>query len=259
MEKVKVTSEYLRAYFGHGIDYGYTAAPNLLLVHGKSIGLDDITIMFIIQILRAVYQSKTGIISDEDLNMSITRNTYTRIRKALTSLKDKKGSPLVTASALYRQDEESGKIKGYGTSYDFKAFFEYLTELEEKPTGKKKKGKPAAPEASPTPKICQEKKGKTDSQKMTGKPQKKGQKTADCQKLTGTNKNCEYSYTELAEGELRCAKYGKIPKLLLRDGAWSYYSDGTVQYETEPEFYPWSRVSTPSRKALAMMDAYNAV
>lgn len=257
MEKVKVTSEYLRAYFGHGIDYGYTAVPNLLLIHGKSIGLDDITIMFIIQILRAVYQSKTGIISDTDLNMSLSRNTFTRIRKELTALKNKKGDPLVIASALYRQDEESGKIKGYGTSYDFKAFFEYLTELEEKPKGKKKKGKSAAPEAAPTPKICQGKNKKTDSQKMTSKPQNKGEKKPDCQKLTGTNKNCEYSYTELAEEELRCAKYGKIPKLLLKDGAWSYYSDGTVQFKDEPAFYPWSRVTTPSRIALSMMDAYN--
>lgn len=254
MEKVKVTSEYLRAYFGHGIDYGYTAVPNLLLVHGKKLGLDDITIMFIIQILRAAYQSKTGIITDEDLNMSITRNTFTRIRKALSALKDKAGNPLVIASALYRQDKESGKIKGYGTSYDFKAFFEYLTEIEEKPAKKKKKSKPAAPETVPTPKICQ---GNTDSQKMTTKPQNKGKKNPDCQKLTGANKNCEYSYTELAEGELRRAKHGKIPKLLLRDGSWSYYSDGTVQFENEPKYYPWSKVATPSRKALAMMDAYN--
>jgi len=126
-KRVGVTSKYLRAKFGHGIDEGFTSVPNLLLDHAHKIGITDKALYFIIQILRA-QDRKRRLIKDRDLNMMSSAKTLERIRKELTGFVDPDGYNLIFVKTYYEREEKTGRIIGAGTEYNFKPLIDFLLE-----------------------------------------------------------------------------------------------------------------------------------
>lgn len=124
IERGRVKSDYLHAKFGHGIDLGFTSVPNLLMKHGRDIGLSDHAMYFIIQTLWLMDQKKT-MITDADYTMASSDKTKQRIRKELQSLKGKTGETLVSVRSYYERDA-SGRVVGVGTMYDFVDLINYL-------------------------------------------------------------------------------------------------------------------------------------
>ena len=201
-KNAQIQSAYLIATFGHIIDAGFTAAPNLLLEHGVKMGLSDKAILFIIQVQRAKYQSKTGVITDADLCMESSEKTLYRIRKELAEIKDEAGNPLIIIKALYEKDEK-GKISGVGSSYDFSRLFDEIA-AKYAPTGQN--------DTSETP---------------TGLFVR-----ADSVSLSPTGQNVRANADKMTDTllELENKNY-KIPQsgeIIFSDDTWTYYADGTA-------------------------------
>ena len=222
MAKIKVESEYLKVHFGHGLDYGYLTVPNLLLDHGRDLGLKDFDVYFIIQILRAQQKSRTSIIKDDDLPIDSCGKTLQRFRKKLSEIKDENGNNLVTINSFYTQTPD-GKYKGHGTEYDFRKLYDYLIDkYEEKP-----KGLSVPTGGSPNGLVVQ-----ADPEKgsPTGLPVPAIEDPESDMYKELENKN----YKNLPSGEI-----------IFADDSWTYYSDETASYMGEERISIRTRMSLP--------------
>lgn len=213
MARAQAQSSFLRATFGPIIDPGFTAAPNLLLEHGVEMGLSDKAILFIIQVQRAKFASKTGIITDADLRMESSEKTLYRIRKELDAITDEAGQKLIVIKSFYAKDE-TGKVKGAGTSYDFSGLFDAI--VRKFPPTSQNDG----------------------SEEPTGLFVR-----ADTKNTTPTGQNVraiEDKMTDtLEEQEIKTYKTAPSGEIIFSDGSWTYYADETARYEDEPTVYRW--------------------
>jgi hypothetical protein len=128
-EKIHVSSPYLKAKFGHGIDQGYTALPNIILDHAAELGISDKALLFIVHVLRLQDRKRQRpdherLIRDDEIPMQSAAATLKRIRAELRGLVVD-GTPLVGIKSFYHQDG-AGHVAGSGTFYDFRPLINHI-------------------------------------------------------------------------------------------------------------------------------------
>lgn len=128
-EKIHVSSHYLQAKFGAGIDQGYTALPNIILDHASELGISDKALLFIVHVLRLQDRKRQRpdherLIRDDEIPMQSAAATIKRIRAELRAVRAD-GKNLVIIKSFYSQDD-AGHVAGSGTFYDFRPLINYI-------------------------------------------------------------------------------------------------------------------------------------
>lgn len=121
----KIYSQAIVSRWGDPLlDEGYATVSHIFLNYYHKIeGLRDIDALFIIKVTSAP-QGKW--LKDNDLNMICSKDTFIGIRKRLKKLKNEQGEELVEIKSYYTRNDDSGKINGAGTIYNFKKLWDEI-------------------------------------------------------------------------------------------------------------------------------------